>query len=484
MNQPRLYTVLSMVLVLSQWTVGCASSKSKSMDAAATSSSASSTTSGDGVTTLRTYRETQLPNGLKVLFLPDQTLPALSFGLLIRAGAATDPEGQAGLSNLVSDLLDQGTKRRNAVQIADELGRIGASFRTSVDYDYTYLALSGLSFSSNDLLQNFTEIATMPAFPDAEITRVKKQTLASIERNLDNPRAVADLAMLDVLYGAHPYGRSVAGPLKQVSNLSKKNVIQHYLRYYRPNNSILVVVGKFDGDFEKKVESAFGAWSKRDLQKNELSTPKVVPGIHVRVVDKTGLSQAQIRIASLGIKRQDSDFLALRLANTILGGAFASRLNDKIRKELGLTYSINSSFDSRLERGPFEISTFTKVDSIEKVVTETIKLYREFIAKGVTDEELNRARGYLKGIFPQAIETSDKLAFNLVLLRLYGIPDRYLTHYIHDLDQLSVSDVNAAIRKHMKPDDLSIVVHAPKEMTEGLKNLDPKYDVITVNSLQ
>lgn len=462
---------LSVVLVS-----GCASS-------GGSSGSVSTSTSGSGVTTLRAYRETQLPNGLKVLFVPDQSLPALSFGLLVRAGAATDPQGSAGLANFVSDLLDQGTQRRNATQIADDLGRIGASFRSSVDYDYTYLSLTGLSSTAPALLSNFAELSTEPAFPDIEITRTRKQTLAGIERSLDNPRVVASVAATAKLYEGHAYGRSVVGSLKQVAGLKKKSVIQHYLRYYRPNNSILVVAGKFDGAFEKKVESTFGAWSKREVPPVVLGAPKTTPGLKVRVVEKADLTQAQIRIAGIGIKRQDDDFMALRLANTVLGGAFASRLNDKIRKELGLTYSINSSFDSRLERGPFEISTFTKVDSVDKVVNETLKLYREFISSGITKDELARAKGYLAGIFPQAIETVDKLAFNLVLLRLYGISDRYLTHYIRDLNSLSVSDVNAAIRRNMKADDLVIVVHAPKASAESLKSLGT-FEVIPVSALQ
>lgn len=446
--------------------------------------SVANTPAGPGITQLRAYREMTLENGLKILFLQDSSLPALSMGMLIKTGGTSDPEGQAGLSNFVSDLLDQGTKRRNSNQIADDLGRIGASFRTSTDYDYTYLALSGLSVSSADLLSNFVEFAIQPTFPDAEIKRVKEQTIASMQRSLDNPRFVADLGLLGALYGKHPYGRPVVGYKAQLAEITKKNIIQHYLKFYRPNNSILVVIGKFDGDFEKKVETSFGTWAKRELPVQVMETPKSTPGLRVRVVEKAGLTQAQIRIAGIGIKRQDPDFMALRLANTVLGGAFASRLNDKIRKELGLTYSINSSFDSRIERGPFEISTFTKVESIDKVVNETVKLYREFIANGITKEELNRARGYLKGIFPQAIETSDKLGFNLVLLRLYGIPDRYLTHYVHDLDDLSVSQVNAAIRRNMKPDDLTIVVHAPKENAEGLKSIGPAYEVIPVTALQ
>lgn len=462
-------------------TGGCASKTAESTYGVAMP--VSSRSSGNSVTTLRSYRETTLPNGLKILFLPDQSLPALSMGMLVKSGGTTDPEGLAGLSSFVSDLLDQGTTRRNATQIADDLGLVGASFRTSVDYDYTYLAISGLSVSSNNLLSNFAEFAMQPAFPDAEIKRVREQTIAGLQRSLDNPRTVADLGMLGALFGKHPYGRPVVGIRSQLSSISKKHVIQHYLKYYRPNNSILVVIGKFGTPFEKNVETTFGAWGKRDLPKLALESPKANPGIQVRVVEKAGLTQAQIRIAGIGIKRQDQDFMALRLANTVLGGAFASRLNDKIRKELGLTYSISSSFDSRIERGPFEISTFTKVESIDKVVGETLKLYQKFVADGITSEELARARGYLKGIFPQAIETSDKLGFNLVLLRLYGIPDRYLTHYLYNLDALSVGDVNAAIRRHMKPSDLAIVVHAPKESAEGLKSLGPQYEVLSVTAL-
>src|SRR6185436_13679285 len=108
-----------------------------------------------------------------------------------------------------------------------------------------------------------------------------------------------------------------------VGTLTKKNVIQHYLRFYRPNNATLAVIGKFDADFEKKVEMAFGAWGKRELPKASLEAPKATPGIRIRVVEKAGLTQAQIRFAGVGIKRQDPDFLRLRVANTILGGAFA-----------------------------------------------------------------------------------------------------------------------------------------------------------------
>ena len=123
---------------------------------------------------LRTHRETVLANGLRILFVPDQSLPSLSMGLMVKSGASEDPEGMAGLTNLVASLLDQGTRKRSALQIGDDLGRIGASFRSTVDHDYSYMSISGLSTTSADLFSNFFEITTAPSFADAELARVKK----------------------------------------------------------------------------------------------------------------------------------------------------------------------------------------------------------------------------------------------------------------------------------------------------------------------
>ncbi|MBN8540384.1 MAG: insulinase family protein [Deltaproteobacteria bacterium] len=473
---------MAVAAVLIFGTLSCAS-KGQTPTAESSGYDVSEST-GDGITVLRKHREVILSNGLKVLFMPDQSLPSLSIGLVIKTGSALDPVGSAGLANLVSDLLDQGTKKRNAIQIADDLGRIGAVFRASVDYDYTHLGITGLSFSSNEILSNFLELTTQPSFTDAEFNRMKKQLVAGIERSFDNPRVVADVASAKFLFGDHPYGRSVSGTATEVASLTKKSVIQHYLKFYRPGNSILVVVGQFDPQFEKKVETDFGAWAKRDLEPGTIPEPIPVAGVRVLVVDKPGLTQAQIRISAIGIKRMDENFLPLRVANTVFGGAFASRLNDRIRKELGLTYSISSGFDARLTSGPFEIDTFTKTDSIEKVVMETIAMYKKFVEAGITSEELKRARGYLSGIFPQAIETSDKLAFNMLLLRNYGISDRYLTHYVRDLGDISASEVNTAIKKTLVPGNLSIVIHAPSQAAESLKGKVDKFEIVPAASIQ
>jgi zinc protease len=420
---------------------------------------------------IRDFEEKTLSNGLRVLFIPDKTLPYVSYSLLVRTGSVSDPVGQEGLASLVADLLNKGTSKRSATQIADELGRMGAEFDASASYDYSVVTASGLSPQAEALLNNLVEIVTMPSFPEAEFKRSVAQAQSQIARLVDSPDAYADLAFASYLYGSHPYGRPTIGTAKSIAALKKRNVIQAYLRTYRPNNAILAVVGQYTPELQAKIEQSFGAWEKRDLPDAKPTEVSKIEGLGIRVIDYPSLVQSQIRIGQLGIDRKDPRFLPLRLGNTILGGAFASRLNDRIRKDLGLTYGINSTFDARMERGPFVVETFTKNASVGQAVTESLKVLEQFKEQGATSEEIERSKGYLKGIFPAAIETPEKLALNLLLLRHYGIPDSYLTNYLRDIDALSRGEVNRAMSEALDTKNIRILVYS--KASDVVPQLEP-----------
>lgn len=420
---------------------------------------------------LRDFDELTLTNGLRLIFIPDATLPYFSLSMLIRSGSAQDPKGQEGLSSMVAELLNKGTKARTATQIADEIGGMGAEFDSNAAYDYSVVTASSLSSQGDQLFKNVIEIVTTPTFPDAEIERTRAQALAQIARLPDNADAYADLAFSAYLYGEHPYGRPTIGTAKSIRELKKKNIIQAYLRAYRPNNAIVTVVGQFTPELRKKIEAGFSAWAKRDVPETKLPDPDKVEGLSIRVIDKAGLVQSQIRMGHLGIKRTSPDFLALRVGNTVLGGAFSSRLNDRVRKDLGLTYGISSGFDARLQTGPFAVETFTKNASVGQAVKESIKVLEQVKAQGVTSEEVERTKGYLKGIFPAAIETPEKFAFNLMLLRHYGIADTYLSNYLSDIDDLSTGEINRALARSIDPKNMRILVYS--QAKDVVSQLEP-----------
>lgn len=411
---------------------------------------------------LRSYNEYTLKNGLRILLIEDSGLPYISYIMMVRSGSSSDPENNSGLSSIVASLLDKGSSRRSAVEIADSLGHIGADFGASVFSDYTFVSASALSFHNQRLLEDFAEIVTEPTFSQAEVDRVKARTRSSLQRRADQPDGFASLAFSSFLYENHPYARDPIGKLVDLDKISRRNIIRHYLQSYRPNNAILAVVGNFSSDIKTQLEENFGSWEPRDLEPMSYPPFPKIEGLNIQLVHKPDLQQSQIRFGHKGIQRNDPDFLVLRVANTILGGAFSSRLVDKVREAKGLTYSIHSSFDAREDYGPFVISTFTRNDKIEETISATLEALKEFVAEGVTDEEVNSAKALLKGMFPRAIETPELLAQNLLILRYHKIPDSYLRNYFRDIERISTVQVNRAIRQHFDPENMKILVYSQR----------------------
>ena len=431
-----------------------------------------------GAQSLRQYDEKILPNGLHIVFVPDDALPYFTLSMLIQSGSERDPDKLAGLTQMVAELLDKGSDKRKAPQIAQDLAQMGADFSAHAGFDFVHLNLSGLSSKSEKVLENFAEIILQPAFSNSEIERTRKQMLAQIERRVDNAENFAGVAFDEYIYGSHPYGHALSGTRETIQAIKKRNVIQQYLRFYRPENAILAVVGKFTPDMRSKIETAFSSWQKRDVAPMEFHSIAPTNGLQIQVVDKPGSVQAQIRIGGVGIKRTDPDFLPLRVANTILGGAFSSRLGDRVRIKLGLTYSISSEFDARGDYGPFQIATFTKNASTGQAISETLAVLSEFRNKGVSDKELASTKGYLKGIFPAAIETPEKFALNLLLLRRYGVPDSYLTNYISEIDKITAKQLNSVIKQHFEDKNLKVLVYTnASEVLPQLKAISPSVEV-------
>jgi zinc protease len=421
---------------------------------------------------LRPYSELTLSNGMKVVLVEDRSLPYVSYSLLVQSGSSEDPANLSGLANFVGELLDKGTKQKTATQFADEIGDMGAEVEVGTHYDYTLIQGSSLTLHQDRLLNAISSMVQSPTFAEAEIHRLQKQLIASRQKLPDSAAAFAGQAFDEMLYGTHPYGQPIGGTIKTLRAIRRKNVIQFYLRHYRPNNVLMAVVGQYPADIKERLETSFKGWAPRAQTASPVATMPENQ-MAIRLVTNPTLVQTQVVIGQRGIKRSDPDFLALRVANTILGGSFISRLNERVRIQLGLTYGVSSYFDARLETGPFEITTFTRNEKAGETVRETLGVVREFVAKGVTDAEVGGAKAYMVGTFPIAIETAEKFAFNLLYLRRYGIPDTYLSQYIPTVNHLTAREVNDAIQRHFDPTKMSILVYSEQKVRPELEKLGP-----------
>jgi zinc protease len=451
--------------------IACSSSSKKSE---ATQPSPGYVQKGNGSSfQLMPFKEVTLPNGLKVVFIKDATLPRVSLTMLVKTGMVQEPVQHAGVNALTAYLLEQGTQTRDAVQISDDFGQLGTSLDISPGADFTTIYADALSTDSDAILKLFSDVTMNPAFKDREIVRLRSQMIASLQKKIDNPSAYTDEESDKFLFGSHPYGRDESGSRATLLAITKQDIIRHYLTFYRPNNASLAVVGNITAEFEKQVEDVFGKWTKRTTPTVKAEAPPAVEGLQVKLIVKRGLQQTQIRISQLGIERNSPDYLKLRVANETLGGGFASRLNQKVRDDLGLTYSISSGFDSRKDKGSFDISTFTKNETAGRTLEESLKVLTDYTATGPNDAELAAAKNQIIGQFPRAIETADRLAFNILALDFYGVPMSYLTDFNKNVNAIGLKDVNAALKAHLDAGKLKVVVYGDAKIVPQFEKFKP-----------
>lgn len=415
---------------------------------------------------LRKYETQVLANGLTIMWIPDNTLPYVSMQMLINAGSSQDPAGKEGLAGLVGAMIDQGTKRRTAIQIADDLEQIGSSFSVGVEPDYTIASVSTLSFHKDTALEMFQELMLQPNFPAKELERQRRLILAGLQKLADRPDDFAGYLMPRFLFGNHPYGHNSEGRPGSVRALNRKDIESFFRQYYTPSHAALAVVGQFDSGWRNKVVQAFSNWKPSTTAIPDVPDFPQWKGLETLLVNRGDLNQAQIQIGFKGVPRNIPEYMELRAALKILGESFGSRLFEEIRVRRGLTYGIYSWFDPRLKPGPMGISTFTRVDKVGETVEHTLQTYRAFVKDGVTDKEVAMVKELMKGQFPRTFETPEALARQLLLLRRYGVGPEYLTDYLATLETINKDKVNATIRKYFDTNNLRILVYAPKDKAE------------------
>lgn len=417
---------------------------------------------------LRDYRVRTFPNGLNVLAIRDESLPYISLSAFIRAGFADDPQDATGLTSAMLNMLNKGYGGKSANQVSSEIEQIGADIDVDVLADYSVVDMNGISWQEDKLREIFSHVILKPDFNDKELLRYKTKKISEIKQRFDQIGALADEVLNREYFKGHPYGHRSVGSQHDVKKITRKQILDQYKKIVRPERMWIVLVGQWSKEFEETLYQDFGAWKEPGYVQEE--KPKFVSNIEGRnilLVNRPDAAQTEIRMARSIVGRQDPDYLKNVLANTILGQGFASRLMDSIRVQQGLTYNISSDLDLRLLGSVLKIRTFTKNDSVGKMISEIYKVIEKFHQNGVTQQELDIAKSYLIGKFPALIETPEKLAFNLMVLRLYGISDDYLKNYQNSVQMITLDQVNQAILKNFDFQNLEIVVVANKEKVKG-----------------
>jgi len=401
-----------------------------------------------------------LRDGLDLRVCKLSRLPVVSTSLFFRAGEAQLAESRAGLAVLTGDALEGGTQQRSGTELADALERLGARLGVTTGWEGTSVSMSCLADRLEEGLALLAEAVLEPAFPEDEVDRAREQQLAAIRQRAMDPSALASMeAARRYFVSGIPYARPQDGTEQSIEAVTPELLSGFVEASYRPAGGGLIVAGDLDPDeIEMMANHRLGAWTGTPQAPEEFRVDPATRERRVWVVHREGSVQSELRVGHVGTDRGTPDYFPLSIANLLFGGSFTSRLNLNLREKNGFTYGVRSRFGFRSRPGPFSVATSVGTDVTALAVREIVKELEQFVDGGPTDEEVAAARDYAAGVFGLQLETAGQIASRISQLVVYGLPDDYYHTYRDSLRAVTAGQVAAAVKRHIRPDELQIVV--------------------------
>lgn len=389
-------------------------------------------------------------------------VPVVALAVMVPSGSAADPSSRHGLSALVADLLDEGTTSRTALELHEELARIGAELDTDVGADTTVLSVLTLARHFDRALELLSEVLTHPRFDHADFTRVRDLRLSRLRQLRDVPGAVADRAFTRDLFGDHAYAHTPLGSEAALASTSLDDVVAHHRRAFGLRGGHVVAVGEVARDRAyRAIEAALGGGADPLAPRPPVvtdATPSTRPH-RIVLVDRPGAVQSEVRVGRVAVARATPLYFPLLLANAVLGGQFVSRLNTNLRETKGYTYGVRSAFDFRKAAGPFVVATSVQTDATADTVREILREIGELGGeRPVTADELARAKASLSRGYPRAFETAEQVARGAVMLATHDLPLDYFSRFAERVGEVSIDAVTGAARAVLDPASMRVTV--------------------------
>src|SRR2546425_2215395 len=406
-----------------------------------------------------------LGNGLKVLLVESPSIPTVSMNASVLAGARYDPEAKAGLAIMVSRLLDEGTETRTSLEIADAIESVGGAIDADGSFERMVVSAGVLTKDIDLGLELLSDLSIRPIFPQEYVDKEKERTLAEIASAQDRPQVVAGWAFNELVYQDHPFHRPSHGYPQTVERIERADLIDFHKKYFGPNNALLSVVGDFRvPEILPKIVNALGPWAAKPIVFPTYPQPIRQTGKRTKFI-RMPAQQLNIYLGHLGVTRSNSDYYALQVLDTILGGGagFTARIPQRLRDELGLAYTTFASITmtAGLEPGRFIASIGTSPENMKLATEGLLNEIRRIIAEPVTQQELQDAKDYLTGSFVFAFESSPQIARFLVHAEVYGLGFDYVEKYPEYIRAITTEDISRVAKMYLDSENYTLVVVGP-----------------------
>lgn len=408
------------------------------------------------------------PGGIEAWLVNEPSIPIISLEVVWEGGARLDPEGKAGLANLVSALLDEGSGDLDSAAFQARLKdlAIGLSFDTGKD---TFRgSLRTLAKNRDEAFALLAQAMTKPRFDTEPVERIRGQILTGIARDRTNPRSLVGRGWFSAAYPDDGYGRPTDGTDESVRAIEVADLRQFVADRLARDNMTIGVVGDISPEtLAALLDSTFGGLpgKARDGTGSDV-WPVDDPDLQV-IEQQT--PQSIVMFGMRGLKRDDPDYYAAYVMNYVLGGGgLTSRLAESVREKRGLTYSIysylNPMAETALYMGGFSSSNETVAQAIELTQAEFVRMRDE----GVTEEELADAKTYLNGSFPLRLTSNSRIAQTMVAMQRHNLGIDYLDRRPDYINAVTAEDVRRVAKRLLRTENLRVVVVGkPKGLSQG-----------------
>lgn len=410
-------------------------------------------------------------NRVDFYFIKKEKLPIVQLILFSSAGSIYDPIEKKGLAFLTSLLIDEGAGEYDALQLNNELEKLGTITSINADHDTFTFSLLSLREYFDRSLELLSKIILEPRFDEKDYAREKKRMLDKILQLKDEPSYIAASAFEKQLFGLSPYSFPEIGYEYSASQISKGDVIDFYKNKFLHSNFSVIIVGNIrKAEVVELFNRYFGKLNSKSFVKNNFAINSESKR-KIFLVDKKESAQSEIRIGNITKLRDDQDYYAARIMNTIFGGQFSSRINLNLREKRGLTYGAGSSLNYYRSAGCFDISTAVDIKNTEEAVSELLNEMNR-IREQINDDEIDFAKSYLIKQFPSKFETYSQVARNITPLILHNLPLDYYHKYEKAIENVTKDEIHKAALDYVQPDEsIILVVGDKKEILQQIKNL-------------
>lgn len=419
-------------------------------------------------------RRFDLPNGLKVRFVPYGEVPKATIRLVTQTGNVDEQPTEVWLADLTADMMQQGTATRSAEQIAQEAALMGGSVDVTVGVNQTTIGSDVFSESAAAAVALIADIARNPRFPATELERLKADRLRTLSIQRSTPGSLAAEKFAAVLFPGSPYGQYFPTP-EMLQGYTLDQVRAFHDRNFGAARAYVYVVGRFDeAAVEKAIRQNLGDWKAGEKASRPAVTPQSRRAVYF--IPRPGAVQSTLYIGLPVVDASKPEYLPLTVMNSLLGGSFGSRITSNIREQKGYTYSPRSTISSRLGAASWaeiaDVTTNVTGASIKEIVGEIDRLR----AEPPTEAELRGIQNYLAGTFVLQNSARPGIAGQLAFLDLYGLSEDFLRNYVQRVYALTPTDIQNMAKTYIDPGKLAIVVVGdPAQVMDQIK---PYGDII------